>query len=473
MGREISEKERLDEAGFKTRLREETRCLMSWFKTERFERPIRPSIGLELEAWLMDENGLPAPRNLEFLDKLDDDRIVPELAAYNFEFNADPLKLEKRVFSRLQSDLTELWRKAEDKAEAMGMKTLMTGIPATLRETMLRIDDATPSERYRLLNERLFMMRGGQPLKIDIAGREELDLVQTHLMMEAACTSLQVHLMMTQQNAARRYNAAQIASAPLVAASANSPYLYGRRLWEETRIAAFESALDAPGPRQGDGRRAARVTFGRAHVRDSLMELFLDNLDAYEPFLPMVCDTPEEKLEHLRLQNGTVWRWNRPIVQPGETPHLRVESRVMPAGPTLVDIVANTAFCIGLTLHLEMLPDLEERLPFEMARRNFYACAKEGYAADCVWLDGRVVNVQALIRDELADAARDALIAAGIDPAEAGHYIGIVKARSRNGQNGAAWQRAHANCHGNDHQKLVLDYIENQKDGAPVHRWRI
>ncbi len=473
MGREISDQERVDMAGFKTRLREETRCLMNWFKQERFERPIRPSIGLELEAWLMDEDGLPAPRNLEFLEKLDDPHAVPELAAYNFEFNADPLKLENRVFSKLEKDLSGLWSKAEDCAEEMGMKALMTGIPATLREPMLSLDDATPSERYRLLNERLFELRGGAPLKIDIAGREELDLVQTHLMMEAACTSLQVHLMLTQDNAARRYNAAQIASAPLVAASANSPFLYGKRLWEETRIAAFESAVNAPGPRQGDGRRAARVTFGRAHLRDSLMELFIDNLDCYEPFLPMVSDTPEEKLEHLRLQNGTVWRWNRPIVQPGKTPHLRVENRVVPAGPTIIDMVANTAFCIGLTLHLEMLPDLEERLPFELARRNFYACAKEGLAAECVWLDGRVVNVQALIRDELAEAAREALIAAGVDAGEAGHYLGIVKQRCRNGQNGAAWQRAHANCHGNDHQKLVLDYLANQKDGAPVHRWRI
>jgi len=473
MGREISEKERLDETEFRRRLRDETRCLMGWFKGGEFEHPDTPSIGLELEAWLVDRDGLPASQNLAFLERLDDPHVVPELAAYNFEFNADPARLEGRVFSKMEQDLDGLWAKAETCAATMDLLTLMTGIPATLREPMLNLDAATPSERYRLLNERLFELRGGVPLKIDIDGRDHLELIQTHLMMEAACTSLQVHLMMTQENAARRYNACQIASAPLIAASANSPYLYGQRLWEETRVPAFESAVNAPGQRMGDGRHASRVTFGTAHVRESLMELFLENLDAYDPFLPMVSDTPPEALVHLRLQNGTVWRWNRPIVQPGQTPHLRVENRVMPAGPTVIDIVANTAFCIGLTLHLEQEDALETRLPFETARENFYACARHGYGAECVWLDGRPVNVQALIRDELADQACAALIEAGVDSLEAKHYLEIIKARSRNGQNGAAWQRAHANCHGKDHQKLVLDYIANQKEGRPVHRWQI
>lgn len=473
MGREISDAERLDPAAFQARLRAETRCLMSWFKSGRFEQPNRPSIGLELEAWLVDSDGLPAPQNIEFLDRLADPHAVPELAAYNFEFNADPLPLDDRVFSRLETDLRALWTGAEETAGGLGLSPLMTRIPATLREPMLTLEHATPSQRYELLNTRLFELRGGAPLKIDISGREHLELIQTHLMMEAACTSLQVHLMLTPENAARRYNACQIASAPLVAISANSPYLYGRRLWEETRIAAFESAVNAPGHRQLDGTRAARVTFGRAHVRESLLELFIDNLDGYEPFLPMVSDTPEEALEHLRLQNGTIWRWNRPIVQPGSSPHLRVENRVMPAGPTLIDIVANTAFCIGLTLHLAAQDDLEERLPFEIARRNFYACAEHGLAAQCVWLDGEIADIQGLIRNQLADAAREALIAAGVDALDAGHYLDIIKARSRNGQTGAAWQRAHANCHGNDHQRLVLDYLANQQDGAPVHRWQI
>ena len=475
MGREISTEERLDEAGFRVRLRDETKLLMRWFRDRNFETPATPKIGLELEAWLIDADGFPTPRNLELLEALDDPAVVPELAAFNFEFNGEPAELTGGVFGAIEDQLNAIWTRARETAGSLGMSPLMIGIPPTLRPDMLTLAYMTPSNRYQLLNDRLFELRNGEPLRVDIEGRDQLEMQQDTVMLEAACTSMQVHLMLTQDNAARRYNAVQIASAPLIAISANSPFLYGRRLWEETRIPAFEAAVKTPGFRDGAGRRATRVTFGSQYVRHSLLELFLENLDGYPPFLPMVSDSDPGRLAHLKLQNGTVWRWNRPIVHAPRTglPHLRLENRIIPAGPTVVDMVANMVFCIGLTLALAKEDELEARLPFEAARQNFYAAAKLGLAAEITWLDGQSVNVQTLIDTVLAGQAEAALVEAGIDAAQAEYYLGIIRARARNGQTGAAWQRAHANCHGRDLQRLVLDYQALQDEGLPVHGWRL
>lgn len=475
MGQEISTEDRLDEARYCECLRDETRRVMTWFRDEAFETPDIPMIGLELEAWLIDENRLPSPRNGEFLDVLDDPLAVPELSKFNFEFNSHPRLLGGRVLSDYEQDLRRMWAEGSVAADGLGLDTLMVGMPPTLREEMLTPEYMTPSNRYRLLNDRVLEMRDGDPLKVEIDGRDELSLVQDHLMLEASCTSFQIHLMLSQENAARRYNAAQIASAPLLAVAANSPFLYGRRLWEETRIPAFESAINLPGHRDQTGRKVGRVTFGTKHLQYSMMELFLENLDGYPPLLPMHMQDSDDPLAHLKLHNGTIWRWNRPIVDVNKkgVPHLRLENRVLPSGPTVADMMANLAFFIGLTLHLSDETNLEERLPFELARANFYNAAKRGLGAKITWLDGEVHDAQVLVHSRLAGLAADALVEAGVDRHEADHYLGIIRARALNGQTGAAWQRAHANCHGRDFQRMVADYHRLQQRGRPVHTWNV
>lgn len=475
MGQDISELHRLDETTYTQRLRDETRQVMAWFRDRQFERRSPPGVGLELEAWLVDDDQLPAPRNEDFLRAVGDPLCVPELSQFNFEFNTHPDELEGRIFSRYEGHLRDLWAKGRVATDSLGLNTVMVGMPATLREDMLTPQYMTPSSRYELLNDRVLAMRNGSPLHVAIDGRDELDLVQDHLMLEAACTSFQIHLMLDPDRAARTYNAAQIASAPLIAAAANSPFLYGRRLWEETRIPAFEAAINLPSYRAASGRRVGRVTFGSQHVRDSLMELFLENLDGYPALLPMVLDESDDPLVHFKLHNGTIWRWNRPIVDLAKdgTPHLRVENRVLPAGPSLCDMIANMAFFIGLTLHLEKEANLEERLPFEITRSNFYRSARRGLGATITWLDGDVTDVQMLIHNQLAGLAEQALIDAGTDANEARHYMGIIRARALNGQNGAAWHRAHANRHGRDFQKLMRDYHRHQQGGRPVHTWTV
>jgi hypothetical protein len=475
MGQEIDVADRLDADVFAQHLRTETAQVMAWFKEDAFERPDTALVGLELEAWLLDQDMMPAPRNVEFLDRMDNRLVVPELSRFNFEFNAEPEPLSGHLLGQVGRQLDGLWAEAGRAAKSLDLAPMMVGMPATLREDMLTTEYMTPSKRYALLNERVFEMREGAPLKVDIDGRDSLSLVQDHLMLEAACTSLQIHLMVDRDNGARTYNAAQIASAPILAAGANSPFLYGRRLWEETRIPAFEAAVNLPAYRDRNGRTVGRVGFGSKHLDSSLLELFLENLDGFPPLLPIVQDRAGDPIRHLKLHNGTIWRWNRPIIGLNDagTPHLRIENRVLPAGPTVIDIIANMAFFIGLTLSLRDEPNLEERLPFELARSNFYASARRGLGADIVWLDGQVSDVQSLIHGALADRALHGLLDAGIDEIEASHYIGIIKARALNGQTGAAWHRAHANCHGRDFQKLVGDYLTLQQCGQPVHTWTV
>lgn len=476
MGQEIETADVFDEAGFKARLRAETLLVMNWFKEGAFERATPPMIGAEVEGWLLDADLMPSPRNLEFLNAADDPGLDQELGQYNFELNLDPVSLSERGLETLEQRFAALWDHCCTTANALDMQAAMIGMPPTLREGMLDLEAMTPSNRYRALNDRVMQLRGGVPLAYEIEGRERLERAENHLMMEAACTSLQTHLMIDPARQARQFNAAMIASAPVLAVSANAPYLYGRRLWEETRIPAFEQAIRIFSFKDKGGRHVGRVDFGTQYIRESLMELFIENLEGHAPLLPVVEDAPAEKLRHFKLQNGTLWRWNRPIVDTNKegVPHLRIENRITPAGPTPVDMAANAAFFIGLTLHLSTLDEAPEKaLPFADTRENFYRAAKSGLGARVVWLDGEAGDVQQLIARQLADKAERALVVAGVDKWSARKYMDIIRARARSGMNGAAWQRAWVNCNGRDMQGLMGAYLALQQSGKPVHTWSV
>lgn len=474
MGQDLASRSYVDEPLFRARLREETGLVARLFKTQALERFPAPMIGAEVEAWLIDRDEMPAPENAAFLAALDEPRATTELSCFNFELNLDPGALADG-FAPLKDQIERLWSECDAAAERLGLRALMIGIPPTLREDMLSLETMTPSHRFAALNERVMQVRG-VPTRVDISRRESLELSQTHLMIEAACTSLQTHLTVNAGEEARLYNAAQIASAPLTAVSANSPFLYGRRLWEETRIPAFEQAIGINSFRARDGARVGRVTFGAGWMRESFLELFLENLDGHAPLIPLIEDAPPEALRHFKLQNGTLWRWNRPILggDAGAGAHLRVENRVTPAGPTAADMAANCAFFVGLTLHLahsETAP--EDQLSFQKARSNFYACARRGLGARVDWIDGAVWDVQQPIHDRLIDQAEAGLRAAGVTQGEAQSALAPIRGRARTGLNGAAWQRGYVNCHGRDFQGLIAAYRDNQQSGQPVHTWRI
>jgi gamma-glutamyl:cysteine ligase YbdK (ATP-grasp superfamily) len=327
-------------------------------------------------------------------------------------------------------------------------------------------------ERYRALNEQVLRLRRDDPITLDIQGNDHLHTRHHDVMLEAAATSLQIHLQLAPARSVRYYNSAMILSAPVLAAGANSPYLFGHDLWDETRIPLFEQAVAVSARAES---RANRVTFGNAYVRESLMQCFEENLTDYAVLLPTPLQTPPERLAHLCLHNGTLWRWNRPLIGFDDTgaPHLRLEHRVMPAGPSLVDMLANAALFYGLIQQLATADTApESRLSFEQARRNFYAAARDGLRADLVWLQGKALPAQQLV-SALLPLARQGLKHLAVDDADIDLYLGIIEGRLANGMNGAGWQRAYVAHHGHDMTALTCAYREHQRTGRPVHEWAI
>ena len=474
MGQEIehSSFSETDHDEFRIRLREETKLLKRWFDERTFDYASQFTAGLELEAWLIDQNHLPSPRNEDFFATVNDPDIVAELSKFNFEINTAPRLLADDVLAQTQSDLVSTWRKCEHAAETLNLRPVAIGILPTVRDEMLQPDCMSESNRYRALNTELILRRGREPLHICIEREECIDYRCDHIMLEAACTSLQTHLKINQENAVRFYNAAIIAAAPLIAATANSPFLYGKSLWDETRIPAFEQAAALEGFRDASGRNVNRVTLGTGYLHHSFLEIFLENL-SYPTLLPAL-EADASTLPHLRLQNGTVWRWVRPILGfdgPGN-PHLRIEHRVMPAGPSIIDTVANLALCHGLVLALggaDTPPESETS--FEHARANFYACARDGLKANVHW-EGEAVNVQSLLLKHLLPDARSALARQAVCKHDLDYYFGeVLEPRLRSGQTGAEWQRSMIDGNGMNFQALTERYVEFQASGAPVHTW--
>ena len=475
MGQEISAGRfrKQDFVRFERRLHEETALLQSWFNDERLSR-LHGVAGLELEAWLVDAAGQPAPINEQYLALLGDSALYsPELSQFNVEINSTPLKLEGDALSRMHAELAENWGHCREVAQQLGAGLVMIGILPTVSPRMLTLEHMSRMARYRALNEQVLRLRQGRPLELDIVGEQHLQTLHGDVMLEAATTSYQIHLQVAQDKAVRYYNAMQILSAPMVAISANSPLLFGKRLWQETRIPLFEQAVAIGGIAGAAYGPLRRVSFGSGFARQSLMEVFHENAQHFPVLLPVDLDEDVGSLSHLRLHNGTIWRWNRPLVGFDEdgTPHLRIEHRVLPAGPTVIDTIANGAFFHGLSYALAEQDEApEQRLEFSQVRDNFYAAARYGLSAGISWMDGRHGRIGELLQ-LLLPQARDGLVQLGCDRTESEYYISIIEQRLLSGQTGAAWQLAWLDKYGDDQAALVAAYQERQNNGLPVHEW--
>ncbi len=477
MGQEIESARfnKQDFIRFGKRLSEETAQMQQWFDQHRFSE--RHAVGgFELEAWLVDRQGEPAPINEEYLALLGDSALYsPELSRFNIEINSSPQALEGDALERMQRELQANWGRCQQVAQELGADLLMIGTLPTLRESMLTVANMSRMERYRALNEQVLRLRSGKPLELDIVGEEHLQTVHGDVMLEAATTSFQIHLQVDQDKAARYFNAAQIVSAPMVAISANSPLLFGKRLWQETRIPLFEQAVAVGGIAGGAFGPLRRVSFGSGYARQSLMELFQENAEHYPLLLPVALDEDPSKLPHLRLHNGTIWRWNRPLVGFDEDgrPHLRIEHRVVPAGPSVVDTIANAAFFYGLVATLaEQETPPEQQLEFFQARDNLYAAARYGIQAQAFWLDGWRGRMTDLL-PQLIPLARKGLERLGCTASVSDYYLSIIEQRLQTRQTGAAWQLAYLDRHGGDQCELVAAYLERQESGRPVHAWEL
>ncbi len=447
------------------------------------------TVGAELEMFLVDAGGRPAARNDEVLAHARDDRLTHELARFNIECNAAPVELSGMPFSLLQRQLESVLGRL--RASTAHFET----IPAVIGTLpTLGPDDfeqpLSGNARYRALADGLRRCRQG-PVQIAIAGHEVLQLAWPDISLEGANTSLQLHLRVEPESFARVYNAAQLATPIVLAASGNSPFVLGRRLWDESRIPLFEQSSDDRPRWAREARTPMRVSFGSGWVRSGALELFEESVRLHAPIMPVLGpEAPLEalagglipRLDELRLHHGTTWRWNRAVFDPSGGGHLRIELRALPAGPTLPDMLANAAVLLGLTLRLSM--DVERILPampFEQARQNFYRAAREGLDAPLFWPAAGAPTPRRLPATELAlmmlPLAREGLIDAQVAPEEADRLLAIFAARIERGITGARWQTAcvrRLEAHLPREEALramLLRYLELAETGEPIHRW--
>jgi hypothetical protein len=435
-----------------------------------------PMAGLELEAWLIDERGRPSPRSEEFIERVASPEVVTEIGRFNVALNVPPQPVSDCGLGRLESELALRWQRCREVAAEMGLQVLAIGILPTVTDADLTLANLSDRARYRALNQQMRRQRRGRANRLDIAGPQGESIHSEHhgVMLEAAATSFQVHLQVPEDDIVRTYNAALVASAPMVARAAHSPLLFGRRLWHETRIPLFEQSLDIGTREDGAHRALSRVSFGSGYASYSLLECFRENLERFKPMLPVLLDEPAARLPHLRLHNGTMWRWNRPLVgfdDDGHV-HLRIEHRPLAAGPSLPDMMANLAFSIGpITWLARQATPPEGQLDFDRARSNFYAAARFGLAPPLQWTDRRTRPALELLQ-ALAGHARDGLTVLGVDAALANAWFRLVDERLAAGLGGANWQLARLGALGGDLSALTLDCARRQAEGTPLHRWR-
>jgi hypothetical protein len=475
MGQEISTSHFSDEdfEQYNTTLKQETGLLKQWFQDHTFSHRSRIG-GYELEVWLVDRMYNPAPINEPYLKQLDNDLVSPELSRFNIELNCHPEKMEGKALTRLYDDMIQTWRECVEVAGEFDAGLVMIGILPSVQEHQLVLENMSRMKRYQALNEQVIRQRKGKPLQLNIAGHEHLMTVHQDVMLESATTSFQIHLQVSQEESVRAYNASQIAAAATVAVSGNSPFLFGKNLWDETRIPLFEQAVEIGGFADAAFGPLRRVSFGSGYARQSLFEVFNENLEHFPILLPMRFDTPESDLQHLRLHNGTIWRWNRPLIGFDEdgAPHLRIEHRVVSAGPTLTDNLATSAFFFGLMAYLVGLDEPpEHQIDFPQARDNFYACAKHGLNAHVGWFDGRRGSIKQLLQKHLLPAARQGLEKQGVAEDDIQLYMSIIEERIETGQTGANWQRTYLERHACTMQELTAAYMERMLTEAPVHTW--
>ncbi len=446
------------------------------------------SIGAEVELSLVDGSARPLGINREVLARANDRRLTLELDRFNLEINADPSPLEGRPFDALERQLRETLAKVEEAAYPLGGRAATIGILPTLTPEDVDANALSDANRYRALSSGLRRLRG-EPFEIRVSGEEEITLESDHIALEGANTSFQVHLRVDPSRFAAAYNAAQLASSVVLATAVNSPILFGARLWSETRIALFRQSVDDRSAASIDDWRPARVSFGHGWVRRHAYELFAESVSMHPPLIPVCGDEDARRvvahgqlplLAELRLHQGTVWRWNRAIYDPADGGHLRIEFRALPSGPTGVDMVANAAFMLGLTLGLE--PSIEQllsQITFGQARQNFYAAAQRGLDAELLW--PRAGSLRASRADDLAlellPIAARGLERHGVAASDLAPRLDLIRARVEKRQTGAEWQRrvlADLRRTGRKRAStsaMLGRYLEHSATGRPVHEW--
>ncbi len=467
-----------------------------------------PRAGLELELALVDDRGEPANVGDAALRAIDDPAFVPEIGRWTIEYNAPPFALEGDGLDALTSDLEAPLDRARSAVATIGgtragpgpepgsgrAHVAMVGILPTLRLEHLGAEAMTDAVRYRELDHAVARARG-EDGDLVISGVEELRATSSCMVEEGAATSTQLHLKVAPERFAATYNAAQLFAGPQVALAANSPFFAGHLLWAETRIPLFTQVVDTRGPELRRQGVAPRVTFGHRWV-DSVLDLFAEDVDLYPPLIPQTSDEDPARavadgkvpaLTELLMHTSTVWRWNRAVydVAPDTTgtlrPHLRVENRILPAGPTPVDMVANAALFYGVVAQMVATGiDPRGSIDPSTTAEDFARCARDGLHARVTWPGAGETSVPALVHEHLLPLAEAGLSSLGVSEAVARRHLDVVEARASTGQTGSVWQTtvvASLEAAGASRREALAAmlgrYLELSETGEPVHTWSL
>jgi len=464
----------------------DVRAFEKMLEEDLFESGVR-RIGAEQELFLVDQHWRPAPIATEVLEAVDDPHVTTELARFNLEFNLDPLTFGGSCLRDMEWQIGELLGKVREAARSCGGDVVMTGILPTLQKSDLELENMTPNPRYRALNEAMTRLKGGA-YEFFLTGLDELHLHHDSIMVEACNASFQVHFQVAANEFARMYNAAQAAVGPVLAAAVNSPMLFGKRLWRETRVGLFQQSIDTRRTTPHLREQTPRVSFGRQWVQSSALEIFKEDIARFRTLLSTESDDdPFEEIESgrapslkaLRLHNSTVYRWNRVCYGIVEgKPHLRIENRILPSGPTPRDEVANAAFWFGLVSGiLERYGDISEHMNFDNAHNNFFAAAQHGLEAQLAWTGDVIAPADRLILDELLPLAREGLEAPGLDTENIDLYLGTIEERIRSRRTGAQWLLESIAGLPSDAplterlSAVTAATAARQQNGSPVHTW--
>ena len=473
---------------FTRQLLRDVRALEYMLEQDMFESG-RRRIGAEQELFLVNRNWQPAPLAEEILAESQDERVVNELTRFNLELNLHPYPFEGDCLSRLEKQINELLQYTRELAARFDSEVVLAGILPTIHLSDLGLENMAPQPRYLALNDAIMGLRGG-PAQFHIRGVDELVFKHDTILVEGCNTSFQTHFQVSPDAFAHYYNIAQAVAGPCLALAANSPVLFGKRLWRETRIALFQQAVDTRSSNLYLREMSPRVDFGTRWVESSVMEIYKEDIARFRVIMTADYEDAFEVLEKggipelkaLQLHNSTVYRWNRACYGiTGGKPHLRIENRILPSGPTVVDEVANAAFWFGLVAGAASeVEDVPSRMDFDDAKSNFIAAARLGLGSELTWLDGKRVPADELIVEQLLPLARRGLSESDISPEDADRYLGIIEERVESRQTGSQWildslagLKKETDSRVDRLNAVVAGMVARQKEGTPVHRWSL
>ena len=455
-----------------------------------FERGVS-RIGAEQELFLVDAGYHPTPGALKVIERLNDPHFTTELGLFNLEANADPQMFSGGSLAAMETQLRSLVEQVRAAGAPIGVRPILTGILPTIAKTDLGLNNMVPNPRYLTLSGAMKQARG-EAFDFSIRGIDDLNVRHDSVMVEACNASFQVHLQLAEpERFAHHYNLAQLLAGPVLAVSANSPLLFNRRLWAETRIALFEQSCDVRTPGLHLREQMGRVSFGRQWLRGGVADVFKENVSRFRPLVGTPLGPEDDALaaleagrvptmKALRTHNGTIYRWNRACYGLSENgkPHLRIELRVLPSGPTIADEVANAALWLGLMAELgATIEDVAPRMTFGTARANLYAAARDGMRARLTWLDGEEMLAQGLLLERLLPLAEAGLKRMKVAEGDVERYLGILERRARSLRSGAQWTLASLQSmegHGTPGSRAVAitaAMYARQQTALPVSDW--